>query len=120
MKELEEAAFQLPIDKTPGKNGLPVEFFTTYWESLKDLYFKYINYIKHHGISNKQNTSITKMIHKKDEKDELTNYRPIALINADLKILTKVLSNRLKQLLSKIIHKSQTCVDKRKIVFYTL
>ena len=83
MKELEEAAFDLPIDKTPGKNGLPVEFFTTYWESLKDLYFKYINYVKHHEISEKQNTSITKIIHK---KDDLANYNyrpiPIALINA--------------------------------------
>ena len=45
----------------------------------------------------------------------MDNYRPIALINADIKILTKALSNRLRPLLQKIIHHSQTAVDNRRI-----
>ena len=45
----------------------------------------------------------------------LSNYRPISLINVDLKILTKTLTNRLKPILPTIIHRSQTAVHGRKI-----
>ena len=43
------------------------------------------------------------------------NYRPIALINVDLKILTKTLSNRLRPVLPSIVHRSQTAVNGRRI-----
>ena len=45
----------------------------------------------------------------------LTNYRPISLINADIKIITKVLAERLKYALPSIIHSTQTAVYGRKI-----
>ena len=45
----------------------------------------------------------------------LTNYRPISLINADVKIITKVLAERLKYVLPSIIHSTQTAVYGRKI-----
>ena len=45
----------------------------------------------------------------------LTNYRPISLINADVKIITKVLAERLKYVLPSIIHPTQTAVYGRKI-----
>ena len=45
----------------------------------------------------------------------MKNYRPISLINVDLKILTKALTNRLKQVLPSIIHFTQTAVDGRRV-----
>ena len=47
--------------------------------------------------------------------NNLANYRPISLINADVKILTKVLANRLRYVLPSVIHPSQTAIDSRKI-----
>ena len=63
-----------------------------------------------------RNTSITTLIYKeKGETYLLTNYRPIALMNVDVKILTKLLSMRLNCVLPTIIHESQTAVYGRKI-----
>ena len=56
------------------------------------------------------------MIYKKNgDIFLLRNYRPISLINVDVKILTKVLAERLKVALPNIIHPSQTAVYGRKI-----
>ena len=68
------------------------------------------------GISDTRNVSVIKLIYKKTgEIFLLTNYRPISLINADVKIITKVLSERLKFVLPSIIHSTQTAVYGRKI-----
>ena len=51
----------------------------------------------------------------KGEEYLLANYRPIALMNVDIKILTKLLSMRLMYVLPTIIHESQTAVYGRNI-----
>ena len=45
----------------------------------------------------------------------LANYRPISLINVDIKILCKTLANRLIPILPEVIHSSQTAVYGRRI-----
>ena len=63
-----------------------------------------------------KNVSITTLIYKeKGETFLLINYRPIALINVDIKILTKLLAIRLKFVLPSIIHQTQTAVYGRRI-----
>ena len=63
-----------------------------------------------------KNVSMTSLIYKdKGETYLLVNYRPIALMNVDIKILTNVLSMRLNNVLPSIIHESQTAVFGRRI-----
>lgn len=115
-KELEEALMSAPDGKSPGPDGVTVEFYKKFWYLIKDRYLAYINAAKILGFHDYRNTSTTTLIFKhKGEVYELGNYRPIALINVDIKILTKALSNRLRPIMHKIIHHSQTAVDKRKI-----
>ena len=45
----------------------------------------------------------------------MKNYRPITLLNTDLKLITKILALRLAKVLKNIIHESQKCVPGRKI-----
>jgi hypothetical protein len=46
-------------------------------------------------------------IYKKNDRNEIANYRPIIILNSDYKIMTKVLTQRLGQVASTLLHKSQ-------------
>lgn len=115
-KELELAVMSLPNNKSPGPDGISAEFYKKFWYLINERYLSYINAAKSSGFRSYRNTSSTTLVYKnKGEIYNLDYYRPIALINVDIKILTKALSNRLRPVLDTIIHHSQTAVDKRKI-----
>ena len=108
--------FGLKIGKSPGLDGIPIEFYQHFWDDIKHLYFRYINMVRDKAFPGGKNTSVIKLIYKrKGEIYLLTNYRPISLINVDIKILCKALANRLKVVLPSIIHYSQTAVFGRRI-----
>lgn len=54
------------------------------------------------------NTAYITVIPKPNKNpEEVENYRPISLINNDLKILTKILANHLASFIGRYIHKDQ-------------
>ena len=94
IKELEKALMSLLDNKSPGPDGITAEFYKKIWYLIQDKYLAYINAAKVHGFRDFRNTSSTTIIYKrKGEVYDLANYRPIALINNDIKILTKTLSS---------------------------
>ena len=115
-KEIERAIEKLPNGKSPGLDGFPIEFYKKYWYKIKDLFIPHLNYVKGRGLSNTRNLSVIKLVYKKTgEIFLLTNYRPISLINTDVKIISKVLAERLLYVLPTVIHQTQTAVYGRKI-----
>ena len=115
-KELQQAVYDLKDEKSPGIDGFTAEFYKKFWSLIKDRYTAFINGANQTSFSAFKNTSVTALLYKeKGDTDDLKNYRPISLINVDLKILTKALTNRLKKVLPSLIHFTQTAVDGRKI-----
>lgn len=56
-------------------------------------------------------------IFKKKDPREITNYRPITLLNTDYKILTKSIANRIARYAPKVIHPDQAGFIKGRTIF---
>ena len=100
----------MPNNKSPGNDGLPKEFYETFWEELKKpfmLAVKRSYNIKQLRVSQRQ--AVIKLIEKKGrDKRFIKNWRPISLLNVDTKLFSKALSERLKNVLPDIISENQT------------
>ena len=116
LEELEAALKALPNGKSPGLDGLPKEFYVTFWQDLKHLFLELTNNIFATGqLAKGQETTAVKILFKKTDRLNLKFYRPISLLNADLKIITKALATRLSKILPSLINEGQTCIPGRNI-----
>ena len=91
-------------NKSPGNDGLTVEFYKTFWNSLGNLLADCLNYSYDFGeLSNTQKQVVINLIEKKGkDKRRISNWRPILLINIDTKIGSKAITTRLQKVLPKI------------------
>ena len=96
--------------KFPGIDGLTVEFYRTFWNTLKyDLIdvIKECNNCTHLPNSN---TALIRLIDKnKGCKEDLRNWRPISLLRVDYKLISKVITNRLEMIMPDITGENRTC-----------
>ena len=87
--------------KAPGPDGLSVEFYTQCWSIVKIDFFNVLKEMySTQIIDNQIKSGFITLIHKKGPKTKISNYRPISLLNYDLKIFTKSFTNRLKPLMT--------------------
>ena len=115
-KELQDALLDLKKNKSPGSDGLTKEFYDHFWDKLKILYIECLLEIEEVGeLTETQKLGLIRISYKKDGRIFISNYRPITLLNVDLKILTRALAKRMISVLPKLIHENQTCVPGRRI-----
>ena len=97
-------------NKTPGNDGIPIEFYRKFWHLISEPFTKCANECFEKGkMSRSQKQAVITLIEKKGkDRSFLENWRPISLINVDAKIMSKVIATRLKNVLQQIIHHNQT------------
>jgi len=97
-------------NKCPGSDGLPKEFYIYFWEEIKGLLMNSFQYSLYTGsLSIDQRKGIISLIPKKGkDTTNLSNWRPLTLLNTDYKTLAKLFAYRLKHLLPKIINDDQS------------
>ena len=108
-----------PKNKTPGNDGLTIEFYLAFWPLIGRLLVDSLNYSFEFGeLSNSQKQAIITLIEKKGkDKRLIKNWRPISLINVDAKIASKTLAKRLEKVLPEIIHSSRNAFVKGRSIF---
>ena len=97
-------------NKSPGCDGLSIEFYRKFWEKIGPKLVNTLNYSKEKGqLSLSQRRGIITLLHKKGKPEEFVkNWRPISLLNLDYKIMTKVLAKRLQKVIDNLIHPNQS------------
>ena len=105
-------------NKSPGNDGLTVEFYEKFWDLISEQLLKPFNESIEMGeMSASQKQSIITLL-EKEGKDKLLlkNWRPISLMNFDTKLFSKTLATRLKKILPTIIHPNQVAYVKDRFI----
>lgn len=107
--ELRAALQKLPSGKCPGIDGLPTEFFRTFWLQLATPFLQLMQECFRTGqLPLTMRTSVITLIYKKGARSSIKNYRPISLLCSDYKIIAKALAERMRSVSASIIHEDQT------------
>ena len=110
-RELFAALSEMNQNKSPGLDGLTVEFYLQYWPILKDDFTEVVSSCNNFDtLPKSMNIALVRLIFKnRGERSDLKNWRPISLLNVDYKIIAKTLSKRLQKIMPYIVNDDQTC-----------
>ncbi|GAU35456.1 hypothetical protein TSUD_364120 [Trifolium subterraneum] len=107
-EEIKNAVFSLNKDSAPGPDGFGAYFFQAYWEIIQnDVVNAVIQFFISGWILPNYNSNTIVLIPKIGSADTVEKFRPIALANFKFKIITKVLADKLAQIMPIIISKEQ-------------
>ena len=111
LEEIKSALEGMGNHKSPGPDGLTKELYVKFFEFLGPWLVRVFEDIFNRTeLTDTMKLSYITLICKNEEAPHLCkNYRPISLLNIDYKIITKVLSNRLRNVMPILIHPDQTC-----------
>ena len=109
LEELKEAAVTMQRNKSPGIDGIPTELYITFWDKLGPLMLDMVRTSIDEGFSRDVNLALISLLLKKDKDPvDCASYRPLSLLNADLKIYAKVLAIRIQNHMPKLVNCDQT------------
>lgn len=109
VQEVKEAVFHMYLDKAPGPDGMTPTFFQKNWSVVGSEVVELVRKFFDTGVLMEGiNTTNIVLIPKKKNPTSLTELRPIALCNVVMKVITKVITNRLKQVLEYVISDTQS------------
>ena len=71
---------------SPGQNGIISELYITHWEQIKDELFLLVNdTFDKKELTPSQYKGVLTLLHKSMEREDIRNWRPLALLNIDYK-----------------------------------
>ena len=103
-EEVVQALSSLGSTKAPSLDGFTALFYKKYWSTVKCNVLACIrDFFQNNHLLQEQNHTHVTLIPKKLGSHSVHHFRPISLCNIVYKIITKILANRLKIMLPKII-----------------
>jgi hypothetical protein len=108
LEELKGVMRRFQREKIPGPDRWTIEFFLCFFDLLGQDILRLVEEIMIIGqMPLSLNSTFIALIPKKDNSYSLDDFRPISLCNCIYKIVSKVLSRRLKRILSNKISSEQ-------------
>ncbi|RVW30293.1 Transposon TX1 uncharacterized 149 kDa protein [Vitis vinifera] len=112
------ALSDLNRDKAPGPDGFSLAFWQFCWDFVKDEVLGFFKDFYERGkFVRSLNSTFLVLIPKKCGAEDLSDFRPISLVGGLYKLLAKVLVNRLKKVVGKVVSSTQNAfVEGRQIL----
>lgn len=109
LDEIKTAVWRCGANKAPGPDGYSIEFFRKFWDHVKTDMYMAVKHFEKTGVLNSGcNASFVTLVPKVPDPVGIADYRPISLIGIIYKVISNVLTERLKTVISSIISPEQT------------
>ena len=110
LDELKNVLKSFQNNKSPGEDGFSKEFYETFFDLIGIHLLNSYNEAFNNGqLSISQRRGVICLIPKDDScLSELSDWRPLTLLNVDYKMLANVIGQRIETILSSLIHSDQT------------
>jgi hypothetical protein len=106
--ELEQSINSANMKSAPGPDGITNPFIKHFWNLFRVPLLKYANACFESGsLTDSFRRARIRLIPKKGNKKLLKNWRPISLLNCFYKIISRVISTRLKKYMDKLTPTAQ-------------
>jgi hypothetical protein len=106
--EIESVIKNMPSDKALGPDGFNDVFIKKCWQIIKeDIFRLFFDFFDNRVNLAPLNGSYIVLVPKVSNPLTANDFRPISLLNCCVKMLTKLLAERLQRIILKIIHKNQ-------------
>eukprot|EP00253_Pinus_taeda_P020773 PITA_20773 len=103
-EEITNIVWSMDPDKAPGPDGFSIHFYGICWEIIKfDLFRMIRGVLRKAKMGGGTKSTFLALIPKETNPRSFDRYRPISLCNSSYKIVAKLLANRIKPLLQKLI-----------------
>ena len=108
MRKLIKSFIICHLIKSPGPDGFNTGFVERCWPVLKQDFYNLCHAFHTGNLSLQSiNGSFIVLIPKSDGASFALDFRPISLLNTSMKIIIKLLANRLQSVIQSLIHKNQ-------------
>lgn len=101
--------FDIGNDKAPGPDGYSAAFYKNSWSIVGDEVCDAIkDFFKNGKLLREVNSTLISLIPKTKHPSKISEYRPIACCNVLYKCISKILTNRIKSSLCKLVNQNQS------------
>ena len=103
--------------KAPEPNGMPPLFYHHYWDLVgDDVHQPVLTFLNSTSLPEHLNHTYITLIPKKKNPEYASEFRTISLCNVLYRIFLKVLTNRLKRILPKLLTEHQSAFTKSRLI----
>ena len=117
MEEVKLAFERCKCGKAPGLDGLPYEFYEKAWTVIgKDFFNVLLCTLTRARLAESWKRGVTRLLAKVDGVPSVVELRPITLLLCSYKLLTSILTYRLRPVLQEVIRSNQLAVPGKQIM----
>ncbi|KAG6924119.1 hypothetical protein G0U57_018279, partial [Chelydra serpentina] len=118
LAELSEALHRMPTNKSPGMDGLTMEFYRVFWDVFgPDLVTVWAESLQSGVLPLSCRRAMLALLPKKGDLCDLQNWCPVLLLSTDYKVIEKAISLQLGSVLVDVVHPNQTYTVPGRTIF---